>query len=84
MVKSKKDRWIEKERKRLLDQHYGNLKVIEHKRDVQYQTNPLNRRLIVISNVIINNQTLGVISIYNGEKSLIYGLIFIICIYMLD
>ena len=31
MVKSKKDRWIEKERKRLLDQHHGNLKVIEYK-----------------------------------------------------
>ena len=31
MVQSKKDRWIEKERKRLLDQHHGNLKVIEHK-----------------------------------------------------
>ena len=31
MVQSKKDRWIEKERKRLLDQHHGNLKVIEFK-----------------------------------------------------
>ena len=31
MVQSKKDRWIEKERKRLLDQHHGNLKVIEYK-----------------------------------------------------
>ena len=34
MAKSKKDRWIEKERKRLLDQHYGNLKVIEQKETI--------------------------------------------------
>ena len=31
MRKTKKEKWIEKERKRLLDQHHGNLKVIEHK-----------------------------------------------------
>ena len=34
MVKSKKDRWIEKERKRLLDQHHGNLKVFEQKETI--------------------------------------------------
>ena len=31
MSKTKKEKWIEKERQRLLQQHYGNLKVIEHK-----------------------------------------------------
>ena len=31
MPKTKKEKWIEKERKRLLDQHHGDLKVIEHK-----------------------------------------------------
>ena len=29
MAKTKKEKWIEKERKRLLEQHHGNLKVIE-------------------------------------------------------
>ena len=31
MAKTKKEKWIEQERKRLLEQHYGNLKVIEYK-----------------------------------------------------
>ena len=31
MPKTKKEKWMDKERKRLLEQHYGNLKVIEHK-----------------------------------------------------
>ena len=31
MSKTKKEKWIEKERQRLLEQHHGNLKVIEHK-----------------------------------------------------
>jgi len=31
MPKTKKDKWMDKERKRLLEQHYGNLKVIEYK-----------------------------------------------------
>ena len=32
MTKTKKEKWIEQERKRLLEQHYGNLKVIEYKK----------------------------------------------------
>ena len=31
MPKTKKEKWMDKERKRLLEQHYGNLKVIEYK-----------------------------------------------------
>jgi hypothetical protein len=31
MSKTKKEKWIEKERQRLLEQHHGNLKDIEHK-----------------------------------------------------
>jgi len=33
MPKTKKEKWMDKERKRLLEQHYGNLKVIEYKQD---------------------------------------------------
>ena len=31
MRKTKKEKWMDKERKRLLEQHYGNLKVLEYK-----------------------------------------------------
>ena len=34
MPKTKKEKWMDKERKRLLEQHYGNLKVIEQKETI--------------------------------------------------
>ena len=34
MPKTKKEKWMDKERERLLEQHYGNLKVIEQKETI--------------------------------------------------
>ena len=34
MTKTKKEKWMDKERKRLLEQHYGNLKVLEQKETI--------------------------------------------------
>mgnify|MGYP003112206936 CR=1 FL=1 len=34
MAKTKKEKWIEQERKRLLEQHYDNLRVIEDKQGI--------------------------------------------------
>ena len=49
-----------------IQSHYV-VKTIQNKIDLINRSDPSTQRLIVISNVIINNVTLGAISVYNGD-----------------